>query len=73
MGPNPASDTVNITLSNANENATLEIFNTQGKQVLTSDLNAKQNQIDISELPQGMYILKVTSENGVQTERLLKE
>ncbi|MCI5056182.1 MAG: T9SS type A sorting domain-containing protein [Flavobacteriales bacterium] len=60
--PNPFSDYVNI----KNANTTLvEVFDIQGKQILTCPLNGK-SQLDLSMLNPGSYIFKVYGKNAFQ-------
>lgn len=62
--PNPAKNSINI---NGDYNH-LEIYNTVGKLVLSSSQN---NNIDITTLSNGVYIIKVSGNNGTQTERII--
>lgn len=52
--PNPA--TSYITVSGADGKA--EIYDIMGRKVLTTNLNNTDNTIDISSLPQGLYLIK---------------
>ncbi|MGO3707887.1 MAG: T9SS type A sorting domain-containing protein [Mesonia hippocampi] len=59
--PNPASEMVTITTSEA---GSLEIFDITGKLVKNNiDLSNGDNAININTLSKGVYILKITSEN----------
>lgn len=49
---------------------TIEIFNVMGELVLTPA--AFDNAIDLSSLPNGSYILRVTTEEGVSSRRVIK-
>ena len=63
--PNPTTGTLNIT--NA-ENADVVIYNMLGEVVLS--VNNITRIIDISELAEGTYIVKVVSENNVTTQKV---
>jgi hypothetical protein len=65
--PNPASQFINIE-SNSKINK-VEVFNLLGKRVL-STLNFKNN-LDISSLSKGMYMLKLTSGKSVGSKKLI--
>ncbi|GGG39423.1 T9SS type A sorting domain-containing protein [Bizionia arctica] len=66
--PNPVSqDKVYIT-SNSNSPKIIEIYNVLGKNILTVTLT--QNELNVSKLKAGVYILKIT-ENGNSTTRKL--
>ena len=66
--PNPATNLVNIEL--ATELKSVEIYSLQGQKVLTSN----KNQVDVSTLSKGMYLVRVEDvENGVSTQKLIVE
>jgi len=61
--PNPASDFLNISLENMNAKIDkIEVINNLGQTILGDNLrntNVKNYQIDISNLPKGLYILRI--------------
>ncbi|KAA3635832.1 MAG: T9SS C-terminal target domain-containing protein [Bacteroidetes bacterium] len=74
--PNPASDQLQMNFfSKSEDQYTLNIFNMMGqlvKQVNVETSPGKNNlQINVSELPQGTYLLKMGEENVVISERLV--
>ena len=61
--PNPASDMLNFTSHNVMKE--IKIYDNSGRLVLTKNtLSSFQNQLDISSLTAGAYIVNVTLENG---------
>jgi hypothetical protein len=70
--PNPASDFVTISISKAfGETIRIEFFNSFGQIVLTSK---NLSNIDVAELPSGLYIIKVTNKRGITAmTKFLKE
>ncbi len=78
--PNPVFDNLNISLVNADgslANLELEIYNTNGEIVLRKVLNNLNpgNQIvnlELSELPIGLYMIKIEDENHYTTQKFLK-
>lgn len=64
--PNPATDIVSISTNFTK----VEIINTLGQIVKVVDAN---NIIDLSILPQGIYTLKVLSNNEVITKQIIKK
>jgi uncharacterized delta-60 repeat protein len=69
--PNPTSTT--LTLANA-ENLSIEkltVTDLTGKTVLTQNTNA--SQIDVQQLPAGMYFLNVSASEGVQHLKFIKQ
>jgi hypothetical protein len=62
--PNPTFDKLNIDIHGNTVNP-IELFNTQGKRVMTTSL-ANSNQIDVSHLSPGIYFIKlVTDKNSI--------
>jgi len=70
IGPNPAKDF--ITLSATKDSALASIRNIHGKTVLVQSF-ANDEIIDISSLPSGLYVLKLTTSADTQTVSFIKE
>lgn len=67
--PNPAeSGNVTITLNN-NEEANIQVFDVLGKQVINQRLT--NNNLDVSQLRSGLYIVKITQNNASVTKKLV--
>ena len=63
--PNPASDILNISLSNANfKNSNIVVYNVSGMEVSKSTMNGANAQLNIDGLGSGVYFVKVSNENG---------
>ncbi|HXS36133.1 MAG TPA: T9SS type A sorting domain-containing protein [Flavipsychrobacter sp.] len=63
--PNPANNSITISANNNVEFKDLIIMNSVGAVVYRGTSNAYETQnIDVSNLPSGMYILKVNTDNG---------
>ncbi|QAA80715.1 T9SS type A sorting domain-containing protein [Aequorivita sp. H23M31] len=69
--PNPTEGI--LTLSNANNftNPRYSIFDMQGRLIIGSALN--QNQIDVSQLANGTYLLKINDLNSTKIQRFIKK
>jgi PKD repeat protein len=65
--PNPVSGYLNIGIPEQTKITTATITNLEGK-VLQSYNQLKENKIDVSMLPKGLYFLKITLNNGAQSE-----
>lgn len=66
--PNPVKDVLHISdINNVNE---VVIFNMQGQIVMNGEIS---NSINISHLPKGMYIIKMTSAQGSAVKKFIKE
>lgn len=62
--PNPITGTFNIHLGNPNETVgQVEVANLQGYIVYSKD-NVTNEGMDVSAIPQGMYVVRVTSKTG---------
>jgi hypothetical protein len=63
--PNPTTGLITI---KAEQVESIEVMNIEGRQIYTG----KQTQIDISQEPKGIYIIKVTTSKGVAVEKVIK-
>ena len=70
--PNPTND--NITLKfNQPTTAQISIYNLSGQQVLVAQIyNTNIYKIAISTFPNGLYIIKIKTENSIFTNKLIK-
>ena len=71
MFPNPANDVLNISAAVNLENA--KIYNLVGQLVVDQKIGSLSDQINVSQLKTGIYILEVASEGGVGTYKFVKE
>lgn len=69
--PNPTSSFVNIDAKNLT-NVTIQILDIDGR-VLSTQKLSKTNQQDVSSLSPGVYVLKIISDQGTKTVKLLKK
>ena len=68
--PNPANgNTIYIKTTN---NTDVNIYNVLGKMVKSIEITAQKNNIDISNLSKGIYIVKMTVDNISLTKKLIK-
>jgi hypothetical protein len=58
--PNPANNYINVLVKN-DVKSTYEICDVTGKNILIGSLNSDVNQINVSDLPAGLYFIKLTS------------
>ena len=68
--PNPTNG--NTLYFNFTKEVTIRMYNVLGKLIKTNKINSKNNKIDISALPKGIYLLKINSENQVITKKIIK-
>ncbi len=69
--PNPASD--NIRLNSQKEIESVSMYNFLGQQVLNKQINALEDNLDISSLRQGVYFMKATIEGTEGTFKIIKK
>lgn len=70
IAPNPASDIVNITAGEAIEQIT--VFSIDGKQLMHRTYEGLDRiSLQVGELPTGMYLISVQTEEARTTERLV--
>ncbi len=65
VSPNPATDIININLENGTLQGMVTIFDISGQQVISQAIEANNNQVNISSLVKGIYI--VSFNNGTET------
>jgi len=68
--PNPTSDTINLVFPNSEEIIGMALYDISGKQM---DVKSTTNTIDVSNLPNGLYILKINSEEGIASRKIVKK
>lgn len=66
--PNPAKDFINI---ETNENSKLQIFDMQGRLVINKDLTKEANQINVQNLQQGTYLVKIITPSNIISKKLI--
>jgi hypothetical protein len=69
MFPNPTNG--EYVYFSANDTATINIYNVLGKLVSTSVVSKNNNAIHISNLPKGIYLVKISSEKKYSTKKLI--
>lgn len=70
--PNPINDNFNIQNGNNIAISGLTISDINGRTVKTLNVNAIENQINISDLNSGVYFLNITSDKGSATKKIIK-
>ena len=69
--PNPAWNYLDVIIDNEQSFQLLELFDMQGRKVLSQQLWDVKNRIDIQHLERGTYILKVNSKGQQLTKRIV--
>lgn len=64
--PNPANNVVNIVCANE----IIQLMDINGQLM---NINVQNNQMNISDLPSGIYLMKIETSNGIFYKKLIKE
>ena len=74
VAPNPAVNNTTVTIHTTDKAATtVSVSNISGLEVFATSVTNNSVQIPLSNLPAGIYMVKVTCGNKVATQRLVKE
>ena len=63
--PNPVVDVVNVVV----DDCTLSLFSNEGKLIKRTE----ESQMNMSELPSGMYLLEISKEGKSVIKKIIKE
>jgi uncharacterized hydantoinase/oxoprolinase family protein len=69
--PNPASDVVAIKGTNGSTFTSVQAFDITGRAVYASDATGNSLSIDVSNWNNGIYLVQIATENGVQVKRIV--
>ncbi len=69
--PNPSQGQFYIQLNYYQNNETAAVYNTIGEKVYEKEIHALQTNIDLSDLPAGVYILYLKSEENSMVQKLI--
>jgi len=74
MSPNPVQNELYIKFNDIKDNMAIFLYDITGKQVLKKDIIVKENTvINMSALSSGLYLLNISTENGLFTTKILKD
>jgi hypothetical protein len=71
--PNPVSTNLKIEITNNSDAITLDLFDVSGKLVLQKNISNQTITLNMKNLPQGIYFLKVSSSEKTGTYKIVKE
>lgn len=72
--PNPVQNQITVSFSNPVKNGQLEIFDQTGRLVQTEqNVSGSQLNLEVGQLPSGIYLLRVTDANGSASVRFIRE
>ena len=70
--PNPVTDNLTIQITNQLTGIKAKIYSVLGQEVSSFSLNEIQNAIDVSHYQSGIYFVKLETENGIKTFKIIK-
>jgi trimeric autotransporter adhesin len=72
--PNPVSDKLTIEFSdNPKGTYTFYINNMEGREVMSGKITEPKNEIDVSIIPKGIYVVKIIYENKIGLIKIIKD
>lgn len=72
LAPNPATESISITVDGDKLNSTLTIFDLKGQKIQSSTINSTQTVLDISNLAKGSYFVRLEHEQGIGVQQMIK-
>jgi parallel beta-helix repeat protein len=71
--PNPATDKLTIETSAITTQSQLSIINPNGQELITQQISNPKTVIDISNLPSGVYFVRLTNDRTVEVGKIIKQ
>lgn len=72
--PNPAQDVLNIQVKDGVRLNSVEVYNIAGQKVMHQDFDgATESSINVQALSAGVYVVKLATDNGTSSQRLIKK
>ncbi|MGB0888070.1 MAG: T9SS type A sorting domain-containing protein [Vicingaceae bacterium] len=68
--PNPTSELVNL-IFKTTKNKTIKLINVVGKSVFKTTTNTTSFQLDVAKYPKGIYFIKLESEKGISSQKIV--
>lgn len=73
MTPNPGRSKFILQLPAGVNNVKIQVYDVLGKNILSRSMSTLSTTIDVSKWNSGVYLVRVTSENGTLTKRFVKQ
>ncbi|HKK88462.1 MAG TPA: right-handed parallel beta-helix repeat-containing protein [Saprospiraceae bacterium] len=70
--PNPFFQSIRIKSNSGQDNFTYQVYSSEGKRLLSGEQNSSSKVIPLGQLKSGLYYLRLTSGNQIQTTPILK-
>ena len=73
MYPNPVSDVLNIQLPTGTTRADVGVFDYTGRRIAAATVTVIDNQVNVSNLATGMYIIRVLADDKIGAQKFRKK
>ncbi len=70
--PNPAGDYLNVDVHGFSKSCPISIVNIEGVEVYSGLIEHQHSTIEVSNLPTGVYVLRLKTESGIQKRKFVK-
>ena len=71
--PNPSNGIVTVSDKFKDEFRSVALYNSIGSKVFSKSYNSNNYKLDFTDLPNGVYMLVITTDIGVQKQQIIKE
>jgi len=73
ISPNPGRNSLNIKLPSADSDMKLEVFDVLGKRVYQGIVSQLESSVNVSNWKSGVYLVRISNNEIVQTKRFIKQ
>jgi hypothetical protein len=70
--PNPAGNLMQVSIENSNGHAVLKMYNMSGRLVKEQNMDQQVTELNISNLPAGLYMIHVNDDTESKTVKFIK-
>ena len=71
--PNPVNNVINFTNDQNAVVSTVEMADLNGRVIKSQKVNATEGEISVSDLATGMYMMKITTDQGIAVKKIVKQ
>lgn len=71
--PNPVNNVINFSNDQNAVVSTVEMTDLNGRTIKSMKVNATEGQISVSDLATGMYMMKITTDQGIAVKKIVKQ
>ena len=71
--PNPVNNVINFSNTENAVVSTVEMSDMNGRVIKSAKVNATEGQISVSDLATGLYMMKITTDQGVAVKKIVKQ